>query len=638
MTSSTPSLFEQKVQRFQKLVHEMAKAISKSQAMTSLDCSSHILEKFPEMKHLSCEEAAHFCASRFDCLSLHALQHFHLENLLSELEVHLEKLPVERALHLRKALKTSLSRYLDGLDYPFPYPKDAPQPLWNDTLEKVKTLRFEKPWQFLAQHLHQQEACYILYKEPTSWKIRALQRLALAKVLGHSKSKVKLLLRSCYIPNLCLWGRHPLEDEKIAKLIQLVHPQESLELEEFSKLTPALETAIIESMSYLQSLSFNRCKSIAFKNVLSTPAPFLRKLTLRAARFQKEDFSQLQMPKLYHLDLSESNFSSDHIVTINSMPTLRHLNLHRCYDVTTMSVELLKSKFPFLKELVLDSCGSLYNKALAALPSHLSSLSVGWLTTLNDEGFEKIAFDSNCFRSFHAKNCSGVNDQVLELVAKQPLLSSLHLDYCHKLSPKALDLCLPSLGKLSDLSLKGLTLYTDSWKHLESLPLQRLQMPLWINMPQSFHFPALKHLDLGKSATLSPDDFEYLLSQESLRGLQSFFVEDAHGLSDALLPVLSQWQQLRHLRIWNSLDSIQLFSLEAAEQLYALKNLEHLELAHCGTFSLASLETLLKKLSNLKTFEFGPLFEISPEDIRQLQKRVSWVKITCYHYPEIASF
>lgn len=637
-TDSASSFHEKKIQHFQKIVHEMAKALAKAKTPSQqIDWSLYIQKKFPEINDIPPQKAASLCASRHDYLSLHALQKFHAAALIKTLEPFLLSLSQESSNYLTKALHTTVYRYLDGLDYRFPKPAKAPIE-WEQALEKIKLLRFENEWKELARHAHKLEPCYLIYQKSTSWKIRALERLALAHTLGHGKSDIKLILSDCYIPHLTVWGRHNLEDEKLGKLIKLISPKESLTLEEISTLGPQLESALIESFLHLKEVSYYRCKRAELKRLLSSPAPFLKRLTLCGAHFEKDDFSNIQMPSLLHLDLSESNFSSDQIICMPCLPQVKSLNLYRCYDIITLSVELLKNKFPYLRELILDNCGSIHNQALSQLPETLSKISLGWISTLTESDFEKLETGRAPLYTFHAKQNSNFGDTSLEIISEHKNLTSLHLDFCSKLSAKALELCLPQLKKLRDLSLKGLTLYSDSWQWIESLPLKRLNAPCWINTPETFTFPNLEHLDLGRSEWLTPEILEYLLEQPSLKELKSFSIENARGLTDRHLPLIADWKELKHLRVWNQIDHIQLFSTDGAKQLKKLEKLEHLELAYCGTFSLSSLETLLNELSCLKTFEFGPLFQISPQDVLKLQKQVPWVKITCYQYPELPSF
>jgi hypothetical protein len=174
--------------------------------------------------------------------------------------------------------------------------------------------------------------------------------------------------------------------------------------------------------------------------------------------------------------------------------------------------------------------------------------------------------------------------------------------------------------------------HSETWQWLETLSLKSLNLPNWINLPNHFRFPALDHLDLGKVSRLSSKNLQYLLEQSSLSSLKSLFIEDAVNLNSEVMPFLTRLKKLSHLRIWNNIDDIQIFSPESVVQLAELSELETLELCYCGTFDLSSLEKILKSLPKLKKFEFGPLFKISEEDIKQLRLKLPWIRITCYYY------
>lgn len=642
MPASTSS-FDKKVQRFQRLVHEMAEKIVQEQSQTkSQDLDTEglsfiypLFEKQPELKELPIEKAAEVCALKKDALSLHALQYFHAQNTLNQIQSYLEQFPASRKKRIYKSLQFNLQQCMSGLRYRFPVPSDAPQPVWNQLLEKLRSLQFEKQWKELGHLLYSDGPSQIITKKESSWKIRVIQKLALSQALGKHHSGLEVLIKTCPMSHLTIWNRDPLTSDQVTALMILIQPQKSLEIQELNEADSAIYNQLCQQLLYLKELNISSCKKINFKSFLQTFAPKLKRLTLQGALFEKDDLKHLQMPLLTYLDLSESNVTSEMIAEITSLPHLRELRLSRCFNINTLSVELLKHKFPELRKLILDRCGSLFNPALRQLPLKISHLSLNWSNGITTEGFEKLNFLKKSLRSFHVSHCRGFDEGALEALCEHEHLKSLHLDHCLNLLPEVLDAYLPQFTQLRELSLRGLTLYPETWKWIESQPLRLLRMPKWTGIPNDFQLPQLEHLDFGKADLLTEEGFKYLLSQPSLDGLKSFWIENAMGMTDEILPVITRWKQLSHLRIWSDIDSIQLFTPEGIKQLSVLENLEHLELSHCGTFDLESLEELLRSFTKLKSFEFGPLFKIDVEDVKKLRLRLPWIRITCYYYPEI---
>lgn len=636
MPSNTTASFDKTAQRFQQLVRK-----DSQEAISYVNIAKDLTKTCPELLELSPEKVAKFYAQKKDLLTLHTLQHYYAHFFLEKLNSYIESLSNPRKIYIKKALKIALENCLNGYTYRFPRPKDAPNPLWNEIIAKLENLRFDLQWLELGQLLHPQEAYPIISNKFTSWKTKSLQCLAFLTVLeknSHtSSSEISTLLEEVKTPHLTLWNRQPMTNPQMCLLLSMIKPTETLEIQECPEFSPELIQKIGESLENLSELSFEKCKKADYTTLFSYPAPKLKKLKLKGSFLKKEDLNHLQAPKLKILDLSEANIDLEQISAISSMDNIKELYLDRCCNINNFCVELIKSKFPNLKKLVLDRCGYIYDAALNQLPKTIRHIHLGWSSTLTAAGFEKLTTLNSQIQSLHASYCTHFNEAALEALTDLSHLSSLKIDYCRDLSAEILEAYLPKFQHLKELSIRGLTLHTETWQWMEIQPLKSLSLPNWINTPDRFIFPALEHLDLGKSNRLSSKSLQYILSQQSLSSLKSLFIEDAINLNAEVMPFLTRLKKLSHLRIWNSIDDVQIFSPESVGQLSELTELETLELCYCGTFDLSSLEKILKSLPKLKKFEFGPLFKISEEDIKQLRLRLPWIRITCYYYNGLES-
>ncbi len=230
---------------------------------------------------------------------------------------------------------------------------------------------------------------------------------------------------------------------------------------------------ITQGIGNLTSLNLSGCYNVRDDNLyqaFASAVPTLLHLNLSLCKHITDRCILKIVHNLENLETLElggcSNVTDIGLQAIaNSLKRLKILNLRSCWNVSDQGVRLLagqsekSSGIVTLEQLVLQDCQHLSDDALRYISlglTNLNSINLSFCINISDMGLKYLA-KMGSLRDLNLRSCDNISDAGIAFLAEagSPVLSTLDVSFCDKITDQSLDYISQGLFNLRSLSLSS---------------------------------------------------------------------------------------------------------------------------------------------------------------------------------------